>query len=64
MPRDYRLYLEDIIEAVTKIQFYLRAMDFEAFEQDSLRIDATLRNLQITGEATRNLPEDLRDSYP
>lgn len=64
MPRDYKLYMEDILVSIAKVQSYLQGMDFGAFEQDNLRIDATLRNLQIIGEATRNLPEAIRLRYP
>jgi uncharacterized protein with HEPN domain len=63
MPRNYKLYMEDILEAIEKVATYLQGMNFEAFENDSLRIDAVLRNLQIIGEATKNLPERFRTTY-
>jgi uncharacterized protein with HEPN domain len=57
------LFLEDILEAVNKIEKYLAGLSFEAFSQDELRIDAVLRNLEIIGEATKNLPVSIRNRY-
>ncbi len=43
MPRDYRLYLEDILEAIARIERYTRGVDFVAFSADEMRIDAIVR---------------------
>ena len=37
MHRDYRLYLEDIIEAIRKIKEYTDKTDFSNFSKDILR---------------------------
>jgi uncharacterized protein with HEPN domain len=63
MSRDYKLYLQDILEAVEKIESYLDGISFEQFTQDDMRRDAVLRNLEIVGEATKNLPPSLRKKY-
>lgn len=49
MPRDYRLYLKDILVAARKIDEYLRGVSFNAFSQDEMRVDAVLRNLARIG---------------
>lgn len=64
MPRDYRLYLDDILDAVQKVDTYLKRVTFEQFSEDSMRIDAVIRNLEIIGEATKNIPVDIRSKYP
>ena len=64
MSQDYRLYLEDILEAVQKIESYTEGLSFQQFIQDEMRLDAVLRNLEIIGEATKNLPLNLREKYP
>ena len=64
MSRDYKLYLQDILEAIEKIESYLQGMSFQQFSQDELRIDAVLRNLEIIGEATKNIPPQVRQKYP
>jgi uncharacterized protein with HEPN domain len=64
MSRDYKLYLQDILEGIQKIESYLQGMSFQQFSQDELRIDAVLRNLEIIGEATKNIPPEVRAKYP
>ena len=60
MPRDYRLYCEDTVEASGKVEAYIQGMTFEQFSTDTLRIDAVLHNLQIIGEAAKGIPEKVR----
>lgn len=52
MPRDYRLYLEDILEAIARIERYTLGIDFVTFSADEMRIDAVICNLEFIGEAT------------
>ena len=61
MPRDYKLYLEDIIESIEKIQEYIAAMSFDQFCVDRKTQDAVVRNLEVIGEAARNLQEEIKD---
>ena len=64
MPRDHRLYLDDIIGAVDRIQSYVEGMDFTEFAADQRTIDAVVRNLEIIGEAARSLPNEVKNSIP
>jgi len=64
MSRDYRLYLDDIIEAIRRIKEFTDNMDFNTFEEDLKTQDAVVRNLEIIGEASGRLPEDVRKSAP
>lgn len=64
MPRDYRLYLEDILEAIARIERYTSGVDFAAFSADEMRIDAVVRNLELIGEAAKNIPQAQRDLTP
>ena len=64
MSRDYRLYLDDILEAVTKIESYLEGVSFQEFAQDSMRVDAVLRNLEIIGEAAKGIPLEMKERHP
>jgi hypothetical protein len=45
MPRDYRLYLDDMFEALLRITRYTAGVTYEAFAKDDLRVDAVVRNL-------------------
>ena len=49
MKRDYRVYIDDILEALGKIERYTRGLNFEEFSQDSKTIDAVVRNFEIRG---------------
>jgi hypothetical protein len=60
MPRDSRVYLEDILEATRKITAYTGSLSKAAFLEDEKTLDAVVRNLEVIGEAVKKLPEDLR----
>jgi uncharacterized protein with HEPN domain len=60
MLRDHRLYLDDIREAIQAIREYTEGLTFESFSADRKTIDAVIRNLEIIGEAAKNLPEEFK----
>jgi len=64
MPRDFRIYLHDILESIEKIQEYTEGMTFSDFFSDSKTVDAVVRNFEIMGEGVKNLPEDICIRYP
>ena len=64
MPRDYKIYLEDMIECIGKIYNYTAGLLLVGFCNDEKTIDAVIRNLEIIGEAARRLPEEIRIKYP
>ena len=54
-PREWRLRVEDILDATARIQRYVEGLTFEQFQADQKTIDAVVRNLEIIGEAVRHL---------
>jgi len=64
MPRDYKVFLEDILEAIRKIREYTDGLSLKAFTADSKTFDAVIRNLEIIGEAAKQIPEDVRAQSP
>jgi|SRR4030042_1997320 len=60
MSRDYKVFLEDILQSIDKINRYITGMSLETFSSDEKTIDAVVRNLEIIGEATRRLPDEVR----
>jgi uncharacterized protein with HEPN domain len=64
MPRDFKVYLDDILEAAEKIETYTTGFGFEAFREDGRTVDAVIRNLEIIGEAIKNIPDDVRIQHP
>ncbi len=64
MSREPRLYLEDILEAIRRVRLLTAGMDRSRFGEDWRTQDATLRNLEILGEAVKHLPGELTSRYP
>ena len=64
MPRDYEVYLEDILPATTKIRQYTAGLSPAAFAGDAKTLDAVVRNLEVIGEAAKTIPEAIRAQHP
>ena len=64
MSRDPRLYLEDMRDCCRKVLRYTEGMTVEQLVADEKTFDAVMRNLEITGEAVRHVPQELKDRYP
>ena len=61
--RDWKLFVEDILECIGKIEKYIERMKFEDFENDDKTTDAVVRNLEIIGEASKNIPDIVKTRY-
>jgi len=62
--RPIDLLLNDIRNAIDRIEQYTENLTIEAFSKDQKTIDAVVRNLEIIGEAANRLPEDFKASLP
>ena len=62
--RDYIHFLEDILSAIEKIEMYTKGLNFEKLCENSMAVDAVVRNFEIIGEATKNVPKTVKDKYP
>ena len=63
-PRDWRLYVQDMIEFSDRVLHYTKGLGQNAFTENSLIYDATLRNLELIGEAATHVPEHVRRAHP
>jgi len=57
-------FLLDMLFACEKIIEYTKYLDFEHFSEDEKTIDAVVRNIEILGEAVKNISADLKEKYP
>jgi len=62
--RDWPLFLADIIEHGERVERLVRGQDLDRFERDEVLRQAILFSLLIIGEATKQLPQSLRDAEP
>lgn len=62
--RDCKLYLNDILAALDSIEQFVAGMDLEAFRADDKTTSAVMRKLEIIGEATKQIPDEIRRNHP
>lgn len=61
MKKDDRVYLHHILEAIGQIREYTHSMDLSGFMQARLVQDGVIRQLEIIGEATKNISSAVRN---
>lgn len=62
--RDYRDFLQDLVNACRSIISFVEGMSFEAYMNDEKTRFAVMRGYEIMGEATRHLPPELKQANP
>ncbi len=62
--REWQFYLEDMIGFAEKVIAYTRGLDQDGFVASGLKYDATVRNLELIGEAATHIPEEIRQANP
>jgi len=62
--RNQKLYLADIVDSIKAIESFIVGMDRETFAGDRKTFAATVRELEIIGEAVRNISDDIKAKYP
>lgn len=62
--REFTQFLQDILEAIDDIEGFVKEMEFNEFSGDKKTIYAVTKALEIIGEATKNLPDALKNEYP
>ncbi len=64
MRKEVRIFLLDILESIDKIEEYTNDISKEKFLEETWRQDATLRRIEIIGEAAKNIPQSITEKYP
>ena len=58
--REYKDYVNDIIDSINDIQQFIGAQSFDAFVKDRKTYNAVIRSIEIIGEAAKNIPESIK----
>jgi len=63
MTRDYKLFIKDVADAINDIEVFIGEMRYEEFLIDKKTQKAVVWQIHIVGEATKNIPESMREKY-
>lgn len=61
---EWRFYIDDMIDFAEKVMVYTEGLDQAGFEASGMTYDATLRNLELIGEAATHIPDEVRAAHP
>ena len=64
LDREWRFYLADMIRFAERALSYTEGLDQERFVASGLTYDATLRNIELIGEAATHVPVEIREAHP
>ncbi len=62
--RDAKLYLDDILIAIKRIDKYIKGFSLGRLKKSELVMDAIVRNLEIIGEAAKHIPVHIKEEHP
>lgn len=62
--KDWRVRVEDMLEAIERVTHYVEEMTTQQFLDDLRTQDAVIRNLEVLGEASKRIPHDIMDHHP
>ncbi|MBF0539576.1 MAG: DUF86 domain-containing protein [Nitrospirae bacterium] len=63
MNKDDQVYLHHILDAITQIKTYVKGVDYETFKSNRMLQDAVVRQLEIVGEASKNISMEIRSKH-
>ena len=63
MSEKFLIYLNDIRNAIISIEKFIENMNFNQFKNDDKTSSAVIRKFEIIGEATKNIPEAVREQH-
>jgi uncharacterized protein with HEPN domain len=64
MRREPKVFLEDIIIASNKVLKYTKGLSYDDLMDNDLVSDAVIKNILVIGEATKNIPDEIREANP
>ncbi len=63
MSRNITLYIKDILQNMSDAEDFITGMSYEQFANDKKTLNAVLRSIEVIGEASKNIPDDIRNLY-
>ena len=60
MKRNSKLFLKDIIDSMNDIEKFVDNMSLQELKRDKKTLNAVIRSLEIIGEATKNIPKEIK----
>ncbi len=64
MSKHLKVYLLDILSAIEEIEEFTNNLTFEEFTKNKMAIRAVTMDFAIIGEATKQIPEEIKQEYP
>ncbi|MBB5325905.1 uncharacterized protein with HEPN domain [Anoxybacillus tepidamans] len=64
MQKEPKVFLQDILAAAEKIEKYTKDLSYDDFLDNDLVSDAVIKNILVIGEATKNIPDEIRQAHP
>jgi uncharacterized protein with HEPN domain len=62
--RKHRDYLEDIAGEIRKVAQFIKEISFEQFRVDEKTVYAVIRAIEIIGEASKKVPDEIKQIQP
>lgn len=62
--REWHFYIDDMIGFCAKVLDYTSQLDANNFGASGVNYDATLRNMELIGEAATHIPDQVRSQHP
>lgn len=62
--RDNIVFLSDILEAIDKAETFIKGMNFRQFAKDDKTVYASIRAIEIIGEAVKRIPPGIKKKHP
>jgi len=64
MKRGVELYINDILEYMERAESHIKSLSFEEFLKEEKTCDAVIRCIEVIGEVSKNIPDEIRSKYP
>ena len=61
--RPWLHFLEDMIQSMERIVEYIQGYELHDFRKDFRTVDAVIRNFEVIGEASKNIPQEIKIKY-